>query len=130
VGPTAVLEEKNSRPRRESNPESCFLKVSFKGQGSSVVTLILQNSTSALIVLNGEMGGACRRHRRDEKTCKILVGKPEGKRPLGRPRHRWEDIIRMDRSKIRWEDVNWMHLAQDRDQWQAVVNTVMNLQVP
>jgi hypothetical protein len=45
----------------------------------------------------------------------ILVGKPEGKRPLGIPRRRWEDNIRMDRREIGWEDVDWMHLAQDRD---------------
>jgi hypothetical protein len=56
---------------------------------------------------------------------KILVGKPEDKRPLRRPRHRWEDI-RMYLKEIGWEGVDWMHLAQDRDQWRAVVNTVMN----
>jgi hypothetical protein len=61
---------------------------------------------------------------------KILVGKPEGRIPLGRSRHRWENNIRMDLREIRWEGVDWIHLAQDRDQWRAVVNTVMNLQVP
>jgi hypothetical protein len=61
---------------------------------------------------------------------KILVGKPDSKRPLGRPGRRWEDIIKMDLTKIGWEVVGWMHLAQDRDQWRAVVNTVMNLRVP
>jgi hypothetical protein len=59
-----------------------------------------------------------------------LVRKPDGKRPLGRPRHRWEDNIRIDLREIGWECVDWMHLTQDMDQWQAVVNTVMNLQVP
>jgi hypothetical protein len=58
-----------------------------------------------------------------------LVGKPEGKRPLGRPRRRWEDWMRMDLGEIEWGCVEWIHLAQDRDQWWAVVNTVMNLQV-
>jgi hypothetical protein len=58
------------------------------------------------------------------------VGKLEGKRPLGRPRHRWEDGIRMDLRDIGWrEGVEWIQLAQDRDWWQALVNTVMNLQV-
>jgi hypothetical protein len=61
---------------------------------------------------------------------KILVGKPERKRPHRRPRYRWEDNIRMDRREIGWEVVDWMHLAQARDQWWALVNTVMNLQVP
>jgi hypothetical protein len=60
---------------------------------------------------------------------KILVGEPEGQRSLGRPRHRWKDI-RMDLMEVGWEGVDWIHLAQDRDQWQALVNTVMNLQVP
>jgi hypothetical protein len=60
----------------------------------------------------------------------ILVGKLEGKRPLGRPRRRWEDNIRMDLREIGWEGVDWMHLAQDRDKWRARVNRVMNLRVP
>jgi hypothetical protein len=60
----------------------------------------------------------------------ILFGKPEGKIPLGRPRHRWEDIIRTDLTEIGLECVDWMRLAQDRDQWRALVNMVMNLEVP
>jgi hypothetical protein len=59
----------------------------------------------------------------------ILVTKSEGKRPLGRHRHRCEDNIRMDLREIRWENVDWMFLAQDRDQWPVLVNTVMKLQV-
>jgi hypothetical protein len=59
----------------------------------------------------------------------IFVGNPEGKRPLRRPRHRWE-VIRMDLMETGWEGVDWMHLAQDRDQWQAPEITVMNLRVP
>jgi len=60
----------------------------------------------------------------------ILVGKPERKRPLGRLRRRWKDNIRKDLREICWEGVDWMHMAQDRVQWRAVVNTVMNLWVP
>jgi hypothetical protein len=56
--------------------------------------------------------------------------KPERKRPLRRPRHRWEDNTIMDFRVIRWKDVNWMHLTQDMDQWEALVNIVMNLWVP
>jgi hypothetical protein len=59
-----------------------------------------------------------------------LIGKPKGKRPLGRPRHKWEDNIRMGLREIGWEDVDWIQLAQDRDQQQDLVNTVTNLQVP
>jgi hypothetical protein len=61
---------------------------------------------------------------------KILVGKLEGKRPLGRPRCKWEDNIRMNLRELGWEGVDWIHLVQDRDQLQALVNTVMNLLVP
>jgi hypothetical protein len=60
---------------------------------------------------------------------KILVGKPEGKRPLGRARRRWEDGIRMSLREIGWGSVEWIQLAQDRDRWRAPVNTVMKLQV-
>jgi hypothetical protein len=60
----------------------------------------------------------------------ILVGRPEGRRPLGRPRRRWEDNIKMDLREIRFRDVDWIHWAQDRDRWRALVNTVMNLRVP
>jgi hypothetical protein len=58
---------------------------------------------------------------------KILVRKPEGNRPFGRPRHKWEGNIRMDLREIGWKVVDWVHLAQDRDQWQAFVNVIMNL---
>jgi hypothetical protein len=61
---------------------------------------------------------------------RILVGKPEGKRPLGRPRRRWVDNIKMDLGEIGRDGVGWTELAQDRDQWRALVNTVMNLRVP
>jgi hypothetical protein len=60
----------------------------------------------------------------------ILVGRPEGRRPLGRPRRRWEDNIKMDLRKTGFGDVDWIHWAQDRGSWRALVNTVMNLRVP
>jgi hypothetical protein len=58
------------------------------------------------------------------------VGKPEGKRPLGRPRRRWEDNIRMDFREIGWGGMDWIDLTQDRYQWRALVNMVMNLRIP
>jgi hypothetical protein len=61
---------------------------------------------------------------------RILVGKPEGMRPLGRPRCRWEDNIRMDNREIGWGSMDWIDLAQDRDQWRVLVNMVRNFQVP
>jgi hypothetical protein len=65
----------------------------------------------------------------ERKVYKILVGKPEGKRPLGRPRRRWEDGIRMDLREIGLWDVDWIRLSQYRDRWRAVVSAVMNLRV-
>jgi len=61
---------------------------------------------------------------------RVLVGRPEGKRPLGRPGHRWEDDIKMDLWEIGIDGANWNWLAQDRVWWWAFVNTVMNLRVP
>jgi hypothetical protein len=61
---------------------------------------------------------------------RVLVGKPEGKRPMGRPRHRWEDNIKMDLQAVGCGVMDWIELAQDRDRWQALVNAVMNLPVP
>ena len=61
---------------------------------------------------------------------RVLVGKPEGKRPLGRPRRRWEDNIKMDLQEVGGSCRDWMELAQDRDRWRALVGTVRNLRVP
>jgi hypothetical protein len=61
---------------------------------------------------------------------RILVGRPEGRRPLGRPRRRWEDNIKIDLREVGWVGMNWIELAQDRDRWRAVVNAIMNLRVP
>ena len=68
----------------------------------------------------GERGGAYR----------VLVGKPEGKRPLGRGRHRWKDSIEMDLQEVCCVSMNWIDLAQDRDRWRAIVTAVMNLRDP
>jgi hypothetical protein len=61
---------------------------------------------------------------------RTLVGKPEGTRPLGRPRRRWVDNIKIDLREGGWDGMDWIDLAQDRDQWKALLNTVMNLRVP
>jgi hypothetical protein len=65
----------------------------------------------------------------ERKVYKVLVGKAEGKRPLGRPRRRWEDGLRMDLREIGLGGVDWIRLSQDRDRWRAVVSAVMNLRV-
>jgi hypothetical protein len=76
------------------------------------------------------MGGACSSNGEKRTAYKILVGTPEGKRPLGRPRRRWVDNIKMDLGEIGRNGVGWIDMAQDRDQRRALVNTVINLRVP
>jgi hypothetical protein len=61
---------------------------------------------------------------------RLLVGKPEGEGPLGRPRRRWVDNIRIDLGEVGWDGVDWIGLAQNRNMWRALVNSVMNLRVP
>ena len=61
---------------------------------------------------------------------RVLVGKPEGKRPLGRPRRRWGDNIKMDFQEVGCGGMDWIELAQDRDRWRAILNGVMNIRVP
>jgi hypothetical protein len=74
--------------------------------------------------------GHIARMEMDRDTYMILLWKPEGKRPLGKPKGKWEHNIKMDLREIGWGGMDWIGLAQDRDQWRAPVNTVMNLWVP
>ena len=73
--------------------------------------------------------GHVERMREKGGAYRILVRKPECKRPSGRPRHRWDDNIEMDLQEVGCEDMDWIELAQDRDRWRALVNAVMNLRV-
>jgi hypothetical protein len=72
----------------------------------------------------------CSMHGERRGAYRVLVVKPEEKRPLGRPRHRWEDNIKMDLREVGWEGIYSIDLAQDRNRWWALVNAVMNLRVP
>jgi hypothetical protein len=77
------------------------------------------------------VGRAYSAHEEEERNAhRILVGKPERKRPLGKPRRRWVDNIEIDLREIEWGGMDWIGLTQDTDQWRALVNTVMNLRVP
>jgi hypothetical protein len=77
-----------------------------------------------------ETGWTCSSFGEGRLVYRILVGKPEGMRPLTRPRHRWEDNIKMDFQEVGYGLMDWMELAQDRDSWRALVNAVINLRVP
>jgi hypothetical protein len=81
-------------------------------------------------VKEDEIERACNTPGMKRNACRVLVGKPEGKRPLGRPKRRWEDSIKIDLREIGWGGMDCTDLAQDRDQWRALVSTVMNLRVP
>jgi hypothetical protein len=76
------------------------------------------------------MGGACNTNGEKRNSYRLLVGKPEGRRSLGRLRRRWLDNIRMHLVEVGWGDVDWIGLAQDRDRWRALVNSVLNFRVP
>jgi hypothetical protein len=76
------------------------------------------------------MGGACSTNGEKRNAYTILVGKPRGRRPLGRHKHRWDDNIRMGVREIGWSGMDWTDLAEDSDQFRALVNRVMNLRVP
>jgi hypothetical protein len=76
------------------------------------------------------MGRTCGTYGERRGAYRVLVGKPEGRRPLGRPRSRWEDNIKMDLREVGCRGADWVDLAQDRDRWRALVYTVMNLRVP
>ena len=84
---------------------------------TNIVYLLSLNCTSA-------------RMSEERGVYRVLVGKPEGRRPLGRPRRRWADNIRMDRQEVGCVYMDWIGLAQDRDRWQTLVSAVMNLRVP
>ena len=94
--------------------------------GHGKVNFLLLRSVS----LRLRWAGHVARMEEGRGVHKVLVGKPEGKRPLGRPRLRWEDNIKMDLKEVGRGCGDWMELAQDRDRWRALVSTVMNLRVP
>ena len=83
-----------------------------------------QHATAALYPWKDPVPGE------ERGVYRVLVGKPEGKRPLGRPRRRWLDNIRMDLQEVGCGHVDWLGLAQDRDRWRTLVSAVMNLRVP
>ncbi|KAJ4427604.1 hypothetical protein ANN_25252 [Periplaneta americana] len=98
------------------------------GLDNTVVTTCL--SSSLFVIYKTILAGYVARMLEFRNVYKVLVGRPEGKRPLGRPRRRWEDNIKMDLREVGYDDRDWINLAQDRDRWRAYVRAAMNLRVP
>ena len=92
--------------------------------------MLQKNAILKIRTKKSRWAGHVARMGEERGTYRVLVGKPEGKRPLGRPRRRWVDNIRMDLQEVGCGHVDWIGLAQDRDGWRKLVNTVMNLWVP
>jgi hypothetical protein len=90
----------------------------------------LYSSLSIIRIIKSRMRSAVNVARMGEKrnAYRLLLGKPEGRRPVGKPRCRWEDNIKPDLREVGWDDVDWIGLSQDR--WRALVNSVLNLRVP
>jgi hypothetical protein len=88
----------------------------------------LYSSPSIIRII--KMGGTCSINGEKRNAYRLLVGKPEGKRPVGRPRRRWVVNIRIDLGEVGWGDVDWICLAKDRNRWRALVNSVLSLRVP
>jgi hypothetical protein len=93
----------------------------------------LYSSTSIIRIIKSRRmrwAGHVARIGAKRNAYRLLVGKPEGKKPLGRPRRRWVDNIKMDLGEVGWGDVDWIGLAMDRNRWRALVNSVLNFRVP
>ena len=96
---------------------------------SAVLDDVETNVCTTVNIESVRWAGHVTRMGEDRGVHRVLVGKPEGKRPLGRRRRRWEDNIKMDLQDVGGGGVDWMELAQDKDRWRALVNTVMNFRV-
>jgi len=96
---------------------------------SLMICILIQYCSDDQVEKN-EVYGACSMYGESRSVYRILVGKSEGKRPLGRPRRIWEDNIKMDLQEVGFGVMDWIELAEDRDRWRARVNGVMHLRVP
>jgi hypothetical protein len=101
-------------------------EVKVTGEWERLIISIIRISKSRRMMWAGHVA----RMEGKRNACRLLVEKPEGKKPLGRPRCSWVDNIRMDLGKVGWGNVDWMGLVQDRNRWRALVNSVLNLRVP
>ena len=108
---------------KESRHECIFVTIGILKYSSPNIVMVIKSRRMRL-------AGHIASMEEGRGVHKVLVGKPEGKRPLGKPRRRWEDNIEIDLEEVGRGCGDWMQLAQDRDRWRALVSTVMNLRVP
>jgi hypothetical protein len=115
-----------------STMRTMFLDVTFRSINRYVLISIFTKTNIVRVVKSRRMrwAGHVARMGEDRGVHRVLVGKPEGKRPLGRPRRRWEDNIKMDLQEVGGSRGDWMELAQDMDRWRALAGTVRNFRVP
>ena len=106
---------------------SNFMALNFRTLEFSYIN---RSNFSCDKIENNKVGGACSTYGERRGIYRVLVGKPEGKKPLGRPRRKWEDNIKTNIQEMGCGVMGWIELAQDRDWWRALVNAVMNLGVP
>jgi len=108
----------------------CFKKHTTCNFQSVLTSVLLNQYCSSDKIEKNEMGGACSAYGERRGVCKVLVGKSEEKRPLGRPRSRWEGNIKMTLREVGCGGMDWIELAQGRDRWRALVNAIMSLRAP
>ena len=108
------------------NMLACIFCILYGGKWSVLLTQYCAGDK----IEKNEMGWACGAYGWGKVVYRVLVGKPEGKRPLGRPRRRWVDNIRMELQEVVCGGMDWIRLAQDRDRWRTLVSAVMNFRVP
>jgi hypothetical protein len=114
-----------------SNFPCCMFHIFILGRiGTGFPNSLLISKVSIRFLFPPIRAGHVSRIGEKRNACWLLVGKPEGKIPLGRPRRRWVDNIRTDLGEVGWGDVDWIGLAQDRNRWIALGNSVLNLRVP
>jgi hypothetical protein len=107
-------------------------EVTGSGENYIMRSLMICSPNSVWVITARRLSGAGRCARRGGRKCiyRVLVGKPDGKRPLGGPWRNWEDNLKMHRHEVRCGDMDWIEVAQDRDRWRAVVKGLMNIQAP
>jgi hypothetical protein len=122
----------NRVPRRIFGPKRDRVTGGWRKLHNKELHNLYSSPSTIRIIKSRRMrcAGHVARMGKKRNAYRLLVGKPEGKRPLGRPRHRWMDNIKMDLLEKRLSGVDWIGLAQDRYRWRALVNSVMNLWVP